>query len=1033
MNLCDATSLKKNKNIYIKRPNPSEPLPCQCLSSEERLLPQILSDMAKNRPNHMAIESSAENLTYNNLNQLVTKFAALLLQEGLTAKQAVFIYADRTPLLIIAVLTVLKAGASFTLLDPSDPVDYLHDCINAVNPSTWINLDDNVSREKNDILQLDGLIEQQFRIKLNLSSVADIENLLKSNEARSRIDFPIISGDDTATITFTSGSSGKPKAVMGRYSSLSHFQKWMHVEFSMDHHDRFAMCSNLSHDPIQRDIFTAICLGGTIVVPDYQDIFTPGQLPQWVRDKQVSVCCLTPPMCEFLTTYNLAKVKLDCLRKVFFVGASLLKKQTEFLQEVAPNADIINLYGSTETQRAVSYFNVSQNKDGLPEIIPIGQGMKDVDIMVINQSTGKLCDSEEVGEIWVRSPYIAKGYLNAPDKHVFFSNPFTTINQDFIYKTGDLGVYTTKFGVQCLGRIDNQIKIDGHRVEPSHIDNMLMRYKRVNKAVTIATLNNKGKYTLITFLVPSASVGSFDENHLKEEVKVFLAEHLPKYMLPKGVILIDRVPLTKNGKVDYKFLEKQVADFFKQNVAINTNVITTEKLSVMVAEISDMSICLAHINLPLDKLGFTSLNYMELVSSVKKEYNLTLPICAKMLSISEIIDKLLQKRHEKPVGFSTGKNEDIYGSKLLGDKRVTLISPTQIEIEGKKLLHFCSNSYLGFGQHALVRKTLLEHYKDGRSINSHGAMALNGRTIFHAQLLDEIKQLYHCDKVLLFSSAYMANISIIPALVGVGDHVFIDNSSHKSIIDGCVLAQAHFHNFKHNDMAHLEQKLSKLKNESGKRVIITEGLFSMEGDIVDLPKIRGLADKYHALLVIDEACSLGQLGFDGAGIESHFNMPGAIDFRIGTLSKAIPSVGGYVATTGSLLRGLNLRGGSIFSGAIPPIQARIAAQAFNILRNENSFIEKLRYNSLLWRHGLKKIGLNLMPGESAITAIKTRDDQETNFLYELFYQAGVYVFPALFPWNSKGKSLIRTSVTAMHTSEQIEEALGKIGGLLIKN
>ncbi|GAB4393913.1 MAG: hypothetical protein Tsb005_14180 [Gammaproteobacteria bacterium] len=1036
MNSCD-TDMKKTKKNYFKIPCPSEPLLCQRAPYEEKLLAETLSDMAKAYPNHIAIESDAINLSYNELNRLVTDLATVLLQQGIKKNNAVFIYASRTPLLIISVLATLKIGASFTLLDPNDPVDYLDECIKIANPTVWINLNPNactINEEK--YLNFNALIERRFKISFNLASIADIEKLVKSyNVIRDNIIFPKISGDDTATITFTSGSSGHPKAVMGRYSSLSHFQKWMRTEFNIGHDDRFAMCSNLSHDPIQRDIFTSICLGGTIVIPSHQTIFTPGELPRWMVDKQITVCCLTPPMCQFLTIYNLMEIKLNCLRKIFFVGASLLKKQVEALQNVAPNVDVINLYGSTETQRAVSYFNVTQNLPNIPNVVPIGQGMQDVEILIVNQTTKQLCDFGEVGEIWVRSPYIAKGYLNVPDNNSFAINPFSKLDNDFVYKTGDLGLYSPNFGVQCLGRIDDQIKIDGHRVELSHIDNSLMQFNKIKDAITLAVTNKRKEHVLVAFLVANALDVKIDDEQFKKEVRKFLEEHLPKYMIPRIFITKKNIPLTKNGKVDYKFLKHNALEYIKETRLSNNkqNSLTVEGMSDIVAEILSIPISLVDINISLDQLGCTSLNYMELLNRIKKIYNINLTYNAKMPTISEIISETTGIKQTNDINLTEKSNNYTYANKILSDKYVKFISSTQIEIDGKILDHFCSNSYLGLGRHPAVRKIILDHFYEDCSINSHGAMELNGKTIFHVELMDEIKQLYNCNEVLLYNSAYMANISIIPALADASDHVLIDSACHKSIIDGCTLSNAHFYSFKHNDMEYLEQKLSALQNTPGKKIIISEGLFSMEGTILELPKIRLLADKYQALLVVDEACSLGQLGIDGAGIESYFNMPGTIDLRVGTLSKAIPSVGGYVATNNTIFKNLNLRRGSIFSGAMPPLQARIAARALKVLKNEPFLVENLRSNILLWREGLEKIGLNLIKSESAITAIKTHDDDETKQLHKHFYEAGIYVFPALSPWNAKGKSLIRTSVTAMHTSDQIEKALDRFSKIYNKN
>ncbi len=1023
----DIKTLKSSCNNI---PLPSEAFPCHSEPSEDKLVSEILLEMARANPNDIAIESDTVSLSYHDLNHAVTDFAIVLLQEGVKKNSTVFIYASRTPLLVISILATLKVGATFSLLDPSDPVEYLESCIKQAKPSVWIDLSHEactINKEKK--LEIDLLIKRVFKLTFNLNSITDIANLVQLHHvAKENAIFPKISGDDTATITFTSGSNGTPKAVMGRHSSLSHFQGWMQKEFGINGSDRFAMCSNLSHDPIQRDIFTAICLGGTIVIPSQQAIFTPGQLPQWMAHKKITVCCLTPPMCQFLTLYNSENIKLNTLRKIFFVGTSLLKKQVEDLQYIAPYVDVINLYGSTETQRAVSYFNVTQNLQKIPSVVPIGKGMKDVDILIVNQATKKLCDVGEVGEIWVRSPYIAKGYLNAPGNDAFSTNPFSQLKDDFIYKTGDLGVYSSDFGAQCLGRVDSQIKIDGHRVELSHIDNILIQFNKIKDAVTLAIFTQRKEHVLIAFLVANISGGETDNEKFKKEARHFLEKHLPKYMIPRVFIIKDKIPLTKNGKVDYKLLKSNAHDYVGRNKVLHQTKASTisESIISMVSDILSIPIHLIDNKTTLNQLGFTSLNYIEFLNRIRKKYNINLTYNSKMPTILEIINSIDQVNNSNTNYAFVVANGDVHAGKILKNKHIEYISSTKIKIDKKIIDHFCSNSYLGLGRHSIVRQAVLDHLDQDCSINSHGAMELNGKTCFHVDLINEIKQLYNCNEVLLYNSAYMANISIIPTLANSHDHIFIDSACHQSIIDGCSLSHAHFHSFKHNDMTHLEKKLHRLRNATGKKIIITEGLYSMEGTILALPEIKFLVDKYQALLMVDEACSLGQLGANGAGVESYFNMPGTIDIRIGTLSKAIPSIGGYIATNKAIFENVQMKGGSIFSGAIPPIQARIAAYAFKVIKNTPSLFENLRANTVMWRDGLEKLGFDIIKSESAITAIKTRDDDHTKQLYERFYNAGVYVFPALPPWNAKNKSLIRTSVTAMHTQDQIEKALDRI-------
>ena len=1036
MTISDNFNLEKPKKMNFNRPSPSQPLPCQQIPSNDKLITDLLLEKADLYPKSIAVESRHVTLCYKELNQLVSSLSVLFIKKGIKKNDAVFIHAVRSPLLVIAILATLKVGASFTLLDPMDPVEYIDRCIEIAKPSMWVDLISSNSRvEAENKSKIHNHINAKVKNYFELTDIAEIDQFQSQYEVNN-IGFPLLSGNDTATITFTSGSSGYPKAVIGRHSSLSHFQSWMQSEIGLDHTDRFAMCSNLSHDPIQRDIFTPIALGAVIVIPEQESIFMPGQLPQWMREKSITVCCLTPPMCQFLTVYNTKNVTINSLRKVFFVGSSLLKKQVEDLQYIAPLAEVINLYGSTETQRAVSYFNASHYLKSLPSIVPIGRGMKDVDVLVINQETQKLCNLYEVGEIWMRSPYIAKGYLNVPDNQAFTHNPFSTIDNDSVYKTGDLGMYTPEYGVQCLGRIDDQVKIDGHRVELSHIDSVVMQCELVKECVTLLASNKKNEPMIATFFVVDSGTSHGEKVSLvKQYLQSFISQNLPQYMNPRLLIEIKKIPLTKNGKVDYNDLKVRVSNCVHELCPVDggMNTISAGKLYSMVADVIGFPMHELDKNKSLDQMGLTSLNLLELLSQIKNIYSVNLSYDIKSMTVQEIVDIV----SEHPVKYTSSvcrlsnANEDIF--QILGDKHVEHVSSTEIRINGDILDHFCSNSYLGLGEHPEIKNAVVDYVIHGASINSHGAMDLNGKTEVHRELIDEIKQLYGCYGVLLYGSAYMANVSVIPALANAADFIVIDERSHQSIIDGCRLSYAHLQSFKHNCMHDLQRKLDNIKDEVGQKIIITEGLFSMEGTVLNLPDIRQLADRYQALLVVDEACSLGQLGADGSGVESYYNLPDTIDVRVGTLSKAIPSIGGYVATNKRIYDCLGFSRGKVFSGSVPPLQAKISTIALRLLRQDSNLIKQLRSNVSIWREGLRSVGLDITEHDSAITAIKTLDDNHTKMLFQQFYAAGIYTFPAAFPWNEEGRSLIRTSVTALHTHDQIECALVRLQKIHNKN
>lgn len=253
------------------------------------------------------------------------------------------------------------------------------------------------------------------------------------------------------------------------------------------------MCSGIAHDPLQRDIFTPLFLGALITIPDEKTMSNPGALARWMLDSRITISCLTPAMgqvltCGFETDADVSTCCLEELRCVFFVGDLLIKRDVMRLMRLAPNVHCINMYGSTETQRAVGFLELSDASllSNMKEVIPVGRGMKDIDMLLLNEA-GNLAGVGELAEIFVRSPHLSAGYLRLPEETQarFVRNPFTNVSGDRMYKTGDLGRYMVSGCVECNGRVDDQVKLRGFRVELGEINAFLSKHEWVDKNVTV--------------------------------------------------------------------------------------------------------------------------------------------------------------------------------------------------------------------------------------------------------------------------------------------------------------------------------------------------------------------------------------------------------------------------------------------------------------------------------------------------------------------------------------------------------------------
>src|SRR6185503_11060528 len=347
--------------------------------------------------------------------------------------------------------------------------------------------------------------------------------------------------DDAACLTFTSGSTGRPKGVVGRHGPLSHFNPWFGRRFDLSAADRFGMLSGLSHDPLQRDVFTPLWLGAALVVPAPERIAEPGYLASWVRGEGITVLNLTPAMLELLTISAADaadEAGMPSLRRVFVVGDLLRKSEVARLQRLAPDLAAVNLYGSTETQRTLSFFAIPRPEEAAwralgHEALPLGRGAEDVQLLVLNRA-GNLAGIGEAGELHLRSHHLAQGYLGdaALTAERFLSNPFAAAPapSDRSYKTGDLGRYRPDGGVDFAGRADFQVKIRGFRIELGEVEAALARHAGVRECAVVVREDLPGDRRLTAYVVMAGE--SPARIPPAAELHAFLARTLPDYMVP---------------------------------------------------------------------------------------------------------------------------------------------------------------------------------------------------------------------------------------------------------------------------------------------------------------------------------------------------------------------------------------------------------------------------------------------------------------------------------------------------------------------
>lgn len=351
----------------------------------------------------------------------------------------------------------------------------------------------------------------------------------------------------------------------------------------------------------------------------------------------------------------------------------------------------------------------------------------------------------------------------------------------------------------------------------------------------------------------------------------------------------------------------------------------------------------------------------------------------------------------------------------------------KVLVRGREMGMFASYSYLGLIGHPKINKAAMDAV-DKYGSGTHGVRSLAGSLDLHKELEERIADFKHAEAAVTFSSGYVTNLTVITAMVGPGDWVISDKLNHASIVDGCMMSGAKHVRFNHNSMDHLETRLKQAPSDAAK-LVVADSVFSMDGDIIDLPKVVELCKKHDAWLMIDEAHSVGVLGKTGRGIEEHFNLPyDSIDIKMGTLSKTIPSVGGYVAGNQDLISYLRHASRAyIFSAALPPAQAAAANEAFKIILDEPWRIDKLAKNSDQFINGLKSRGFDTLLTETAIVPVLCGEDEVAFAMTRDAQKKDVFVLPVVSPAVPIGLSRLRATVTAAHEPDDIEYAMNVVG------
>ncbi|HSL84987.1 MAG TPA: amino acid adenylation domain-containing protein, partial [Thermoanaerobaculia bacterium] len=488
-------------------PDPRAPLDATWHGS----VPELVLRQAELHPERTAVTDGARSWSYGALDRWSAGVAASLQAGGLAPGDRVAIFGHRSPPLAAAILGVLRAGGVFVVLDPAYPDARLETVFRLAGPRGWVAVAAAGEPPAGLAARVAALAPE---LRLEVGAAPGAGDLPGAPAAEPP---PVPVGpDDPACIGFTSGSTGTPKGIVGRHGALTHFLPWSLEAFDLRETDRYSMLSGLAHDPLQRDLFTSLASGATLVVPDPEAMLRPGWIAAWLSRERVTVAHLTPAMGRLVLEGAEAVEPFASLRRAFYVGENLPRRHVARLLERAPRAQAINSYGATESQRAVGYHRVVETADG-PPVVPLGRGLSGLQLLVLN-AAGDMAGVGELGEIAIRSPHLARGYLDDPELTAarFLANPWTGEPADRLYRTGDLGRFRPDGEVEPAGRADRQVQVRGFRVEPAEIEARLAAVPGVAE-VAVVPREEGDDLRLVAYVVPSPG-GAPGEEELRERL-----------------------------------------------------------------------------------------------------------------------------------------------------------------------------------------------------------------------------------------------------------------------------------------------------------------------------------------------------------------------------------------------------------------------------------------------------------------------------------------------------------------------------------
>jgi amino acid adenylation domain-containing protein len=590
----------------------------------------LFANSARTHSQAVAI-AGPRRLTYSELEAESDRQAQLLKRSGAARRQLVATcFSDRIDA-IVAMIAIMKAGCVHVPLDASASATRLSSMLAVCKPD-WL-ITDSLSAPKVGPAVLAA--NPQAKTLDLLGDTVPFAGVAERTESPT-----MFGADDLAAIYFTSGSTGAPKAIATRFSAIGHFAKWEIATLGVSPGARISQLAAPAFDAFLKDVWTPLCAGGTVCVPSDLSVRTDGDaLLTWLTQERVHILHCVPSLFRAILAAQPPGSAIPGLTDIVLAGEQVFPSDiARWTRLFGTRIRLLNLYGPTETA-VTKLFYFIQPQDGERSCVPIGKPMEGAEVLILDKS-GRPCPIGVAGEIHIRTPYRALGYYNQPARTAesFIANPLTNDPQDILYKTGDYGRFMEDGNTEFLGRKDAQVKIHGVRVELGEIEHYLRRYPTVRDAVVTYTSGADGPISLCAYLIaPTAEVG---------QVRTFLAEHLPEYMIPAHLLVVDEFPRTPNGKIDRKELVARYPPLVSSNRLVSPRTRSEGELVELWKDLLGLE--QVSIDDNFFQVGGHSLIAMRLLARVRRQFGVEVPLTRfldnpTIVSLAEGIEETLVK------------------------------------------------------------------------------------------------------------------------------------------------------------------------------------------------------------------------------------------------------------------------------------------------------------------------------------------------------------------------------------------------------